>query len=170
MIAAGLGTTPAVDFLLAQGADKFKKTKRNRTHPLWLAAQTGDVELMRKLMTLDPEGEWKSFTVKVSLAGQMMRLFKNGEQILESPVSSGNKSKPTPTGNFVVTDKHREWKSSLYHVSMPHFVRLSCSPVGFHAGRLPGYPASRGCIRLPADKAREFFNTIPVGALVVIEE
>lgn len=170
MMAAGMGSGPAVDFLLANGADRFKKTTRNRTHPLWLASRTGDVDLMRKLMTLDPEGEWKKHTVKVSLSEQKMRLFKEGELVFESPVSSGRKKYPTPTGRYVVTDKHREWKSTIYHVSMPHFVRLSCGEIGFHAGNLPGYPASHGCIRLPAKQARELFNAVAIGTLVEIEE
>jgi len=170
MMAAGLGNVAAVDFLLEHGADRLKKTRRNRTHPLWLASRTGDVELMRKLMNLDPQGEWKALTAKVNLTEQRMSLLRDGEVILESPVSSGKPSKPTPTGKFVVTDKHRDWKSSIYNVSMPHFVRLSCSAVGFHAGRLPGYPASGGCIRLPADKARDFFAMVPIGTLVVIED
>jgi hypothetical protein len=170
MMAAGTGAGPAVDFLLEHGADRFKKTTRNRTHPLWLACKTGEVDVIRKLMPLDPAGDWTQYTVKVSLAEQKMRLFRNDELILESPISSGKKSTPTPTGRFVVTDKHREWKSTIYHVSMPHFVRLSCGEVGLHAGPLPGHPASHGCIRLPADKARELFKTLPIGALVVVEE
>jgi hypothetical protein len=170
MMAAGLANDAAVDFLLERGANRFQKTLRNRTHPLWLASRTGNVELMRKLMNLDPEGEWKSFKVHVSLSDQKMRLQRDGLEIMDSPISSGKPSKPTPTGNFVVTDKHRQWKSSIYHVPMPYFVRLSCSPVGFHAGNLPGHPASSGCIRLPADKAKELFDVIPIGALVVIDE
>lgn len=68
-----------------------------------------------------------------------------------------------------MTNKYKMWKSSLYHAKMPYFLRLSCGDFGLHAGNLPGYPASHGCIRLPADKAQELFTLIPEGTLVEIE-
>jgi lipoprotein-anchoring transpeptidase ErfK/SrfK len=74
----------------------------------------------------------------------------------------------TPTGKFVITDKHRSRVSSIYDVEMPYFMRLSCSAVGMHAGSLPGYPASHGCIRMPAEAAREMFKIVEVGTLVSI--
>lgn len=169
MMAAGMALAPAVDFLLNNGADRWKKTKRNKTYALWLASRTGDVELMRKLMNLDPHEEWNQLTINVSITNQEMTMRKNGEVIFESPISSGRKDKPTPTGKFLVTDKHAQWKSTIYNVSMPHYVRLSCSDFGFHAGNLPGYPASGGCIRLPAAKAKEVFSITPIGTLVIIE-
>jgi len=170
MLAAALGDREAVRILLQNGADRWKKTKRHRTFALWLGAKTGDVELIRELMALQPGGEWSRHEIRVSLSMQSMRLLRDGETILESPISSGKKSNPTRTGRFVVTDKHRNWKSTLYNVPMPFFVRLSCSDFGFHAGRLPGYPASHGCIRLPKEKAKQLFETVPLGTLVVIEE
>lgn len=169
MLAAGLGDREAVRLLLEAGADRWKKTARHRTYALWLASHTGDVELMRMLMNLDPEGDWRLLLVKVDLTGQRAVVFREDELVWESPVSTGKKSKPTPPGRYVVTDKHREWRSTIYNVSMPHFVRLSCSTIGFHAGRLPGYPASSGCIRLPANKAAELFTLLPLGTLVEIE-
>ena len=170
MFAAALGDREAVNVLLRHGADRWKKTKRHRTFALWLGAKTGNVGLIRDLMGLEPGGEWSRYEVRVSLSSQTMTLFENGIPLWDSPISSGKKSHPTPTGQFVVTDKYRDWKSSLYEAKMPFFVRLSCSDFGFHAGRLPGYPASHGCIRMPKDKARALFETVPRGALVVIAE
>ena len=51
---------------------------------------------------------------------------------------------------------------------MPFFLRLSCSPVGLHAGVVPDYPASHGCVRLPAEVARKFYEIVPRGTLVEI--
>ena len=169
MLAAAMGYREGVDILLRAGADRWIKTRRHKTYALWLAAQTGDVELMRLLMGLDPQGEWQRHSVRVDLAAQQMVMQREGAEVFRSPISSGKKSKPTKSGQFLVTDKHRDWKSSIYRVPMPYFVRLSCSDFGFHAGRLPGYPASSGCIRLPAEKAKEFFDLVPLGTLVVIE-
>lgn len=169
MLAAALGHKEAAATLLEAGADRWSKTKRHKTYPLWLAAKTGDTDLMRMLMNLDPENQWARFRIHVDLATQKLTVWESGEVVFESPVSSGKKAKPTPPGSYIVTDKHREWRSTLYDVKMPHFLRLSCSEIGFHAGRLPGYPASSGCIRLPAEKARELFELIPVGTLAVIE-
>jgi lipoprotein-anchoring transpeptidase ErfK/SrfK len=54
-------------------------------------------------------------------------------------------------------------------VEMPYFMRLSCLDFGMHAGVVPNYPASHGCIRLPGDAARKFFSEIPIGTLVTVQ-
>lgn len=169
MLAAALGQKDATWILLEAGADRWQKTKRHKTYALWLASKTQDIELMRMLMNLDGERQWDRYRIRVDLAEQKLFVFEGDNIVMESAVSTGKKAKPTPPGNYVVTDKHREWTSSIYNVKMPHFIRLSCSEIGFHAGRLPGYPASSGCIRLSPDKARELFHLIPIGTLVQIE-
>lgn len=169
MLAAGLGDYESARLLLEAGADRWKKTRRHRTYALWLAARTGEVELMRLLMNLDPAGDWRNLLVQVILSEQRALVWREGELVWESAVSTGKKAKPTPPGRYVVTDKHRQWRSTLYNVPMPYFIRLSCSEIGFHAGRLPGYPASSGCIRLPPQKAEELFSLLPLGTLVEIE-
>ena len=68
----------------------------------------------------------------------------------------------------MVTDKKRSHVSSLYHVQMPFFMRLNCLDFGMHAGNVPNYPASHGCIRLPAEIAQKLFAEIPVGTVVTI--
>jgi lipoprotein-anchoring transpeptidase ErfK/SrfK len=86
-----------------------------------------------------------------------------------APVSTGRKGFRTPAGEYVVTDKHRKWRSTLYPADMPFFMRLSCGEIGFHEGKLPGYPASHGCIRMRRKDAAEFFKQVPVGTKVVIK-
>jgi lipoprotein-anchoring transpeptidase ErfK/SrfK len=50
---------------------------------------------------------------------------------------------------------------------MPYFLRIH-GGIGMHAGYLPGYPASHGCIRLPKEMAIKFFQDSPVGTPVEI--
>ena len=73
----------------------------------------------------------------------------------------------TPTGHFKVSEKDTTHISTIYHVSMPFYMRLS-RPFGMHAGYLPVYPASHGCIRMPKDKAALFFKNVIVGTSVRI--
>jgi len=169
MLAAAIEYEEGAALLIEGGADRWKKTKKHKTYALWLASKTDNLDLMRLLMGLRPGEEWEKYRITVDLAGQRMILWRENELVMESSISSGKSSQPTPVGRFLVTDKHRNWRSTLYNVPMPHFVRLSCSDFGFHAGRLPGHPASRGCIRLPADAAKQLFATVPLGTLVEIE-
>jgi lipoprotein-anchoring transpeptidase ErfK/SrfK len=51
---------------------------------------------------------------------------------------------------------------------MKNFMRITPDGVGMHAGFLPGYPASHGCIRMPAHMSEHFFNSVSVGTPVTI--
>jgi lipoprotein-anchoring transpeptidase ErfK/SrfK len=95
-------------------------------------------------------------------------VWKDGAIVLTTEISSGRASKPTPPGDYLVTDKYRDWKSTIYPARMPYFMRLSCGNFGLHAGSLPGYPASHGCVRLPAENAKKLFALLPIGTEVVI--
>jgi ankyrin repeat protein len=72
-------------------------------------------------------------------------------------------------GKYVITDKERNHWSTIYKVEMPYFMRLSCLDFGMHAGAVPNYPASHGCIRLPSEAARKLFAEIPVGTVVAVQ-
>jgi len=69
----------------------------------------------------------------------------------------------------VITDKERNHRSTIYHVDMPYFMRLSCLDFGMHEGVVPNYPASHGCIRLPGETARKLFAEIPIGTVVAVQ-
>lgn len=108
--------------------------------------------------------------VRVDLTNQWAQLINDeGVVIWESIASTGREEKPTPTGTFQVTDKHKDWVSTIYGIAMPYFLRLNGGDIGLHAGPLPGYPGSAGCIRLPLEAAEELFDKVPVGTPVVIE-
>jgi lipoprotein-anchoring transpeptidase ErfK/SrfK len=106
--------------------------------------------------------------VEISLAKQHATVIKDGEPIFTTQVSTGRAGYSTPAGHFVITDKDRDHISTIYKVAMPYFMRLNCRDFGMHAGVVPRYPASHGCIRLPGDAAKKLFSDLPVGTVVMI--
>lgn len=168
MLAASLGNHTIVKFLMMAGADPMRMTKRHRTYALWLAGKYKHVEIMRTLMSIPEDHESRRLKISVDLSTQRAYLWRDGKIEMSTDISSGRTSHPTPTGEYLVTDKYKMWKSTLYHAKMPLFMRLSCGDFGLHVGALPGYPASHGCIRLPQDSAQRLFASVPVGTLVEI--
>ena len=106
--------------------------------------------------------------VVVSIRNQTAWLLDGTRILLTSPVSTARKGMRTPTGEFEVSEKDTWHVSTIYHVSMPYYMRLSGEPFGMHAGYLPGYPASHGCVRMPKDKAAMFFKSVHIGTPVQI--
>lgn len=132
--------------------------------------------------------------VKIVLSEQRAYLYKKGELIASTRVSTGKKGHLTPAGTFRITQKNRDHHSSLYGnyvdgdgrvvmanvdsrkhqkpkgayyqgASMPYFMRFNGS-IGMHAGNVPNTPASHGCVRLPPHMARAFFKHVSVGSQV----
>ena len=169
MLAAGTGDPAMVELLMEQGASPSARTKRHKTFALWLAGKGGHVEVMQHLLGVAPGSEAARTMIEVDLAAQTATLIRDGRAVESAPVSTGRKNFRTPAGQYVVTDKHRKWRSTLYPADMPNFMRLSCGEIGFHQGHLPGYPASHGCIRMNRQDASSFFKQVPVGTKVVIK-
>ncbi len=107
--------------------------------------------------------------LEISLGLQRVALVKNGVPVYRTQCSTGRTGYSTKRGEFVITNKERNHRSTIYHVEMPYFMRLSCLDFGMHAGYVPNYPASHGCIRLPEEAARKFFSELPVGTLVTVQ-
>jgi lipoprotein-anchoring transpeptidase ErfK/SrfK len=135
--------------------------------------------------------------VVVSLPKQRAYLMIGEEIVADSPISSGKSGHSTPSGNFSVLEKDPDHRSSIYgdfvdrsgrvvragisakidsapsgthYVGAPMrwFMRLTGEGVGMHVGILPGYPASHGCIRMSADGAKLFYDTVRVGTPVKV--
>jgi hypothetical protein len=107
----------------------------------------------------------------VNVSTQRALLFRNGVPIAASTVSTGKPGHRTPTGVFTVLQKQVEHYSSKYDSApMPYMQRLTWYGVALHAGNLPGYPASHGCIRLPKGFAKLLYGETGVGMTVVISE
>jgi hypothetical protein len=107
--------------------------------------------------------------VLVSLPDQILYVYRNGVRIGRSTVSSGKPGKQTPTGVFTVLQKKVQHESSIYKgAQMPHMQRLTWTGIAMHAGYLPGYPASAGCVRLPVDFAAKLYSVTGIGTTVII--
>jgi hypothetical protein len=105
----------------------------------------------------------------VNTTTQRAVLYRNGIPIAATTVSTGRPGYQTPTGVFSILQKHVEHYSRKYdNAPMPYMQRLTWSGVALHAGQLPGYPASHGCIRLPAGFARLLFGVTKLGMTVVV--
>jgi hypothetical protein len=110
-------------------------------------------------------------TIIISLATQRAYAYRNGVPIGVSTVSTGSPGRETPTGIFVILQKAVKHRSNKYsNAPMPFMQRLTWDGVAMHAGRLPGYPASHGCIRLPAGFAKLLFGITKLGLTVVITD
>jgi hypothetical protein len=115
---------------------------------------------------LSPSG---SALFVVNLQTQRGVLFRNGVPIAATTISSGKPGNETPTGVFTILQKRKEHYSSTYNnAPMPNMQRLTWQGIALHAGKLPGYPASHGCIRLPHEFSTLLFGATQVGMTVVI--
>jgi lipoprotein-anchoring transpeptidase ErfK/SrfK len=133
--------------------------------------------------------------IVVKLSEQRAYLYHRKELVAVSPISSGREGKNTPTGRFSVIEKDIDHRSSLYGnyvrngrvvkenvdirkggrppgttfegAPMPYFLRFS-GACGLHAGNVPGYPASSGCVRLPKRQAKRFYEVVRLGTPVIV--
>jgi hypothetical protein len=109
--------------------------------------------------------------VVVSLVEQKVYVYRNGIRIGVSTASTGMPGHGTPTGVFMVLQKDKDHRSKKYNnAPMPYTERLTWDGVALHAGGLPGYPSSHGCIHLPSEFARRLFEVSPKGMTVVIAD
>ena len=136
-----------------------------------------------------------TYRVEIDLGRQTAYLISGRSVVMQSPISSGRYGHLTETGSFKVIEKERSHHSSIYgkivdgygrtivadadvdmHVPggcrfvpapMPYFMRFHGSD-GMHAGYLPGYPASHGCVRMPDQLAVAFYNAVDVGTPVTV--
>ena len=167
MLAAGLDRGEYVRALLAAGANRNQLTRRDKMSALDIAAETGHWRSSQILLGGGPSPD--QLRIEISLASQRVALVKNGVPVYRTQCSTGRQGYSTRRGDFVITNKKRDHRSTIYHVEMPYFMRLSCLDFGMHAGIVPNYPASHGCIRLPYDAARKFFSEVPIGTLVTVQ-
>lgn len=109
--------------------------------------------------------------IVVSLPEQRAHVYRNGVRIGVSTVSTGTPSHPTPTGTFEILQKKKKHFSNLYNnAPMPFMQRLTWDGIALHAGKIPGYPASHGCVRLPMAFAEKLYEETGRGMRVVIAD
>lgn len=120
------------------------------------------------LAKAEPVRREDSLLAVVSIAKQQITVHGPGGVIGQSPVSTGRRGKDTPTGVFTILQKNKHHVSNLYDAAMPYMQRLTWSGIALHAGHLPGYPASHGCIRMPMSFAEKLWDMTKLGARVVV--
>ncbi len=135
------------------------------------------VELARQAGQLKP-GQWVwapqiapqgPLLVVVDLSRQLATVYRNGVRIGVTTVSTGKPGHDTPTGVFTILQKDANHRSSIYNnAPMPFQQRLTWDGVALHAGGLPGYPESHGCVHLPYAFARVLFAATRHGTTVII--
>ena len=110
-------------------------------------------------------------SVIVSLTEQRAYVYRNGVLMAVSTVSTGKPGHETPTGVFTILQKDKDHHSSIYNnAAMPYQQRLTWGGVALHAGGLPGYPESHGCVHLPTEFAKKLFDATNMGMTVVVAE
>ncbi len=109
--------------------------------------------------------------VVVSLTEQRAFVYRNGVRVGVASASTGKPGHRTPTGVFTVLQKDADHHSKTYNnAPMPYTERLTWDGVALHAGGLPGYPSSHGCVHLPSEFARLLFGISRTGMTVVIAD
>lgn len=167
ILAASLGEGAVCTALINHGAKRFLSSKWG-----WVAAQYAarmeHPELAQLLMETDPL--CTHFNIVVELGRQRVVLYKDGSPVVTGKISTGKPGYDTPPGHYLVTDKIRLQRSTIYKVKMPYFLRLSFSEYGIHQGVNPGRPASHGCIRIGQESvAKSVYEQTPIGTIVTIE-
>ncbi|HSF24268.1 MAG TPA: L,D-transpeptidase family protein, partial [Blastocatellia bacterium] len=108
-------------------------------------------------------------TAIVSLSDQHITIYDAQGPILRAPVSSGQTGYETPVGIYSILQKKAEHYSNRYDdAPMPFMHRITWSGIALHAGALPGYPASHGCIRMPYGFAERLFDVTKIGMRVIV--
>ena len=115
-----------------------------------------------------PEGP---LLIVASVTEQVVYVYRNGIRIARSSVSTGRPGHSTPTGVFTILEKEVHHTSSIYKgAEMPYMERVTWGGIALHAGDLPGYPDSHGCVRLPLEFSKLLFGVTMKGATVIIAD
>lgn len=149
-------TNPLTVAAEAEGSAKFGTT----------AMKPGEYKILPKA-AIPAKG---AINILVSLRHQRTYIYKAGQLIAISTHSHGTADHPTDPGTWTILQKKPFHRSNKYsNAPMPFMQRLDKWGRAFHAGVVPGYPASHGCIRLPAPMAKTLYSWTKVGDSVTIE-
>ena len=131
--------------------------------------QFGGKELKAGQFMWKDSGQGGPARVVIGLTDQLAYVYRGEQLVAVSTISSGKPGNDTPTGIFTILDKRKFYRSIKYeNAPMPHMQRIDKYGIALHGGMLPGYPASHGCIRLPANFAAKLFSLTQLGTPVLI--
>jgi L,D-transpeptidase catalytic domain len=139
-----------------------------------------EAQLVRKYAEQLNNGEFNWFPERslsgplliiVSIPDQKVHVYRNGIRVAASTCTTGKPGHRTPTGVFKILQKDKYHRSNIYsNAPMPNMQRLTWSGIALHAGNLPGYPASHGCVRLPMGFSELLFGITRKGMTVVLAD
>ncbi len=153
-----------------QGAQRFRKKPASLVRSNIEALKKQRKQKKRKAARAKGRLRKDPLQVVVSIPNQSLQVFRGTKMIASSRISSGKAGHRTPTGVYSIIQKNRVHHSNLYNSApMPNMQRITWSGIALHAGRVPGYPASHGCIRLPYGFSRKLFRTTRMGAHVIVQ-
>ncbi len=140
-------------------------TKGDEVEPLPTELKPGEYVWVPEI---SPKGP---VVVIVSIPDQEIYVYRNGVRIGRSTVSTGTKDHATPTGIFTIIQKKVDHESTIYKgAKMPNMQRLTWDGIALHAGKLPGYPASHGCVRLSEEFAEKLYSVTTNGTNVIVTD
>jgi lipoprotein-anchoring transpeptidase ErfK/SrfK len=150
----------------------YGRQERRAEEPRMKPQKRGSVAKSKKEALVEKETGAKPqgpLVIVVSIDRQKVTIYDSNGVFAEAPVSTGMKGHSTPMGVFSVIQKHKFHHSNIYSgAPMPYMQRITWSGVAMHAGVLPGYPASHGCIRMPMAFAVKMWNWTKMGARVIV--
>ena len=181
----------------SEDLEKPGLTKYQKAHEAF-KAQPNTKSLIYQNEELLPLLTPETSRIEIALSERRVRVLNEANEVaIDTPVSPGKKSHPTPTGKFSIIGKKKDKRSNLYGtiyncsggrvaggdlrkseipsggkfvgVSMPYWMRLTTTGIGMHVGYVPNYAASHGCIRMPKKIAPLIFEKTKVGTPVVIK-
>ena len=145
----------------AQPAPDYKPTLAERA----AALEAGQYVWDAKAPTSGP------LLLTIDLTAQRLMVYRDGALIAAAAISTGSLGRETPTGVFTILEKKVMHRSTTYdNAPMPYMQRLTSKGIAIHAGDLPGYPASHGCIRLPNQFAKQLYGITELGTQVMITD
>jgi len=158
-----LATTSLVLELFTLSAETF--TEGVRVSPETVKLKTGEYVWEPERA---PDGP---LLIVASTTEQVAYVYRNGIRIARSSVSTGRPGHRTPAGVFTILEKEVHHTSSIYKgAEMPYMERVTWGGIALHAGDLPGYPNSHGCVRLPLEFSKLLFGVTMKGATVIIAD
>jgi lipoprotein-anchoring transpeptidase ErfK/SrfK len=139
--------------------------------PVAKPAKKGPVDSLKPGQYIWEKRAYNATNLRIIAVLDIQRLYVfDGDTLVGvSTMSTGKKGHPTPTGNFEILQKNVDHKSNLYsNAPMPFMQRLTWDGIALHAGHIPGYPASHGCLRLPMPFAKALYSVTKMKQPVTI--